>query len=73
VEMRDGKRVLVKAAGHPVCRCMLPNCTHYISLELAIGRKSLCWGCGSELILTAELAKSKKPCHPECRAKRRSA
>ena len=28
-----------------VFRCILPNCSHYVPKELAIGRQAVCWKC----------------------------
>lgn len=50
-----------------VMKCMLPGCTHFIRRDLAVGRKSICWKCGGELILNMENTTLKKPTHRECR------
>lgn len=67
VEIKDGRRVLVKSGGYAVCKCMLPDCPHHIGYELAVGRKSLCWNCNQEMILDYRTAKMKKPTHDGCK------
>ena len=74
VEWRDGKRYLVKTgSGYPVLKCMLPNCSHYVPIDMGVGRKSICWGCGQELVLTPLTVKMKKPVHDECKRRRKVA
>ncbi len=51
----------------PVWACSLPGCSHFIPLNTTVeGRKSLCWNCGEELIMTEnEMAVDKPEC-PSC-------
>lgn len=44
-----------------VMKCSLPDCTHYVSIPLAIGKSSICWRCGEEFVMTADLARLSKP------------
>lgn len=53
--------------GHEIFRCMLPECTHNLpSIELAVGRLSLCWGgCGDAVLINQEMY-SRRIVHPMC-------
>lgn len=35
-----------------VYRCMLPDCSHYLPESLIEGKKSICWRCGKEFVMT---------------------
>ena len=50
----------------PVLRCILPGCPHYIHIEFAKGRQSICHKCGRPFTLTLETAQRKKPKCPAC-------
>lgn len=45
-----------------VYRCTLPDCSHYLSESLVIGRKAICWRCGEEFVLTKNLLFKKPHC-----------
>jgi hypothetical protein len=45
----------------PVYRCGDPDCTHYIQRTLAYGKKSICWRCGKEYILTKKIRDKRRP------------
>jgi hypothetical protein len=32
--------------GYIVYRCVLPDCTHYLSAKHVVGQKNICWVCG---------------------------
>ncbi len=61
------QRITLGNKGYVVLKCALPKCKHYIRRELAVGRASICWKCGMELILTMQNTNSKKPIHEECK------
>lgn len=52
-----------------VYKCILPGCTHWLRRELLISRLSICWRCGTEMILNTEALTMKKPRHFECRGR----
>ena len=64
------KKRLEKTGGYETYRCVFPGCTHYVPYENAVGRKSVCWTCGEELILTKDRLKAKRPIHEHCQLKR---
>ena len=69
-ETGKSQRVIEKVGGYEVFKCMFPGCTHFIPKELALGRISVCWNCGEELLLTPDCLMLKKPTHLQCRKKR---
>ena len=63
------KRVNLATTPHkkyPVYRCILPNCNHYISPALLIGKQASCPRCGVEYVITADLARLVKPHCRKC-------
>jgi hypothetical protein len=50
---------------HIVFVCVLPGCSHNVSEELVKGRKSICWVCGEEFIVTKP-RKNPIPKRPHC-------
>lgn len=44
-----------------IYRCMLPNCTHYVSEDLLQNRVAICWRCEEPFQITAELATLARP------------
>lgn len=70
VRDQHGFKKIIKTGGYEVMKCTVPECTHYIALELAIGRKSICWVCEEEMILTKENVRNNKPIHRDCRRQR---
>lgn len=68
----DGKRFIKPKEGYVVYKCILPGCNHYVPRELAVGRKSICWFCGGELVLNMENTTKKKPTHVYCRRSKAS-
>jgi hypothetical protein len=45
----------------PVMRCVLPNCTHYVHMEMVLGRQSICWKCGAPFVIDRLAVTRKKP------------
>ncbi len=45
-----------------VYRCTLPDCSHYLPEALVVGKKSKCWRCGEEFVLTKNLLFKKPHC-----------
>lgn len=35
-----------------IYKCVLPNCAHYLSKDLILGRNSICWRCGNVFTIT---------------------
>ena len=50
---------------YEIYKCALAGCTHYVQAELVVGRKSICWRCGNEFIITGKL-RHKKPHCEDC-------
>ena len=46
-----------KAKPYIVYRCMLPNCSHYVTEKMVLGRISLCWSCNHPFVIGAFRAK----------------
>lgn len=64
------QRVKQKPSGRTIWKCGLPDCSHYTTPELAVGKKSICWGCEEEFVLTKALMSQKvKPKCNKCRRK----
>jgi len=56
-----------RKSDHVVYKCMLPGCPHFLPYEeLAIGRISLCWGCGAEVELDREMVMHNHRKRPKC-------
>lgn len=66
IVLKDGKKYIERAPGYMVYKCVLPGCAHYVPRELAEGRKSVCWRCGGELVMTNRNLWQVKPVHREC-------
>ena len=49
-----------------VFKCALPNCPHFVTGKLVIGRKCICWRCGMEFIMTEFTMGLAKPHCKEC-------
>ncbi len=65
------ERQLVGKKGHEVYRCMLDNCPHFLpTIELAVGRLSLCWGgCGEAVKIDKSMcgpSRESSMIHPMC-------
>ena len=52
--------------GNWIFFCMLPDCHYKIDAALALGKKSLCYICGSEFIMTELSLKLHKPHCNDC-------
>lgn len=61
-----GRRFIKKTDGYPVFKCMIPDCPHYLPMALALGRKSICWRCGRELVIDEAMLNMAKPSHKDC-------
>ena len=64
IEMRNGKKVLVKTGGFPIFKCI--SCPHYIPKEIALGRTALCWRCNRPMEMKSYNVGQKRPKHREC-------
>lgn len=51
----------IKMQNKKIWRCSLPDCTHYLQHEMAVGQRSVCWVCGEEMILTPTIMLRVKP------------
>ena len=51
---------------YPVYRCTLPDCNHYLTPELLVGKWGSCWRCGEKFIITGDLARLAKPHCKKC-------
>jgi len=40
-----------KNKSHIIFACRLPNCTHFLTRELIVGKESLCWKCHDSFVL----------------------
>lgn len=63
-----------KSSPHKVYACTLADCTHFIphhQERLVVGKKSICWECGKEMIITPDIFRKKtvKPRCFKCRGK----
>ena len=53
----------------PIWACGLPDCTHFMPAHytgLLIGKSSICWNCGNNMILTTEGMKTNQPVCFDC-------
>lgn len=48
---------------YEIYKCAIPGCAHYISSDLIIGKKNVCWRCGDVHFIVRKLA---KPHCPKC-------
>lgn len=51
---------------YEVLRCTLPDCSHFIQIELAVGKEALCPRCDKPFILDGEAIKLKTPHCIDC-------
>lgn len=49
-----------------VYACSLPDCTHYLPVKLAIGKKSICTECNEEMIMTHQIVTDLRLVNPRC-------
>lgn len=59
------KRIIYKS-GNRVFFCALPDCTFKINPALALGKRSICWRCGKDFILTDYCLRLAKPHCENC-------
>lgn len=60
----------VNVYGKDVWTCALPDCYHYMPYHMRnmmVGKKSLCWGCESEIRLYSGNMEMTKPCCEQCK------
>lgn len=54
-------------SGNEIFFCALPDCSQKINPALALGKKSICWRCGEEFIMSEYALRLAKPhcegCH----------
>jgi len=60
-----------KKKDYIIFRCFIPGCTHYISEDHIINRKSLCWACDKPFIIVYKLIKLKPVC-AKCKSERQA-
>ena len=55
-----------------IWHCALPDCSHFmprnVPSEAMLGKNSICWNCGNEMILDEDLLKEDKPRCGNCSA-----
>lgn len=57
---------------NPIFKCMLDNCPHYLPQDfLVLGRRTICWGCGLEFLMTRDKIHVNKPKCDGCIERRR--
>lgn len=62
------RRVTQQPSGRIIWKCELPDCSHYTTPELVAGKKSICWTCEQEFVLTKALMSQRaKPTCLNCR------
>jgi|SRR5579863_329198 len=59
------KRLRYKS-GNEVFFCTLPDCSFKSNIALALGKRSLCWRCGSEFLMDEYSLRLAKPHCPAC-------
>jgi ssDNA-binding Zn-finger/Zn-ribbon topoisomerase 1 len=59
-------RVLWGKNQTPVMRCVIPDCSHYIHMEMAVNRRSICWKCGAPFVMDKVATTRKKPKCSNC-------
>lgn len=60
------ERVRLGASGYIVFKCTVPDCPHFINKKLVVGKKTICWRCGHEAVMTKQMAEFKKPHCRQC-------
>lgn len=67
------KRILIGKKDYYVYKCMLSGCPHHVQVQAAIGRESVCWGCGKTITITQNDLDVKKvrPICEDCKEYRR--
>lgn len=65
----EGKRVQIKR--QETWYCAFPDCRHFTSRILVINKFSICNSCESKFLLTANLARVRKPKCQKCVDKRK--
>ena len=70
------ERVQLGNNGYTVYKCILPGCPHFIQLNLALGRLTLCHGCNEEIMIDKSMIQFhgvgvKKPLCEKCKEERK--
>jgi hypothetical protein len=64
------KRLKYKS-GNVIFFCALPDCNTKIAIPLALGKRSICWRCGSEFIMNEYSLRLAKPHCDNCHKPKR--
>lgn len=64
------KYMKVKGKDSTIYRCMEPGCPHWIRAIFIINRIAKCWYCGSDFIITPDLARLKRIHCKDCTNKK---
>lgn len=56
------RKKIGKDGHYHIMACVLPDCTHYLPIKLAVGKNTECFGCGDSFILTVHDLKLKPAC-----------
>ena len=59
------KRVKYKS-GNAIFFCTLPDCNFKTNIALALGKRSICWRCGEQFIMSEYSLRLAKPHCPAC-------
>ena len=59
------KRLRYKS-GNEIFFCCLPDCNQKINISLALGKRSICWRCGAEFIMSDYSIRLAKPHCENC-------
>jgi hypothetical protein len=57
---------LVYKTGNAIFFCTMPDCNFKINIKLALGKRSICWLCGNEFIMTDYSLRLAKPHCEDC-------
>jgi formylmethanofuran dehydrogenase subunit E len=60
------QRVTFGNKGNYILRCMIVDCSHFLQPAMAVNRKSICWSCNHEFILSSLAVTREKPICQEC-------
>lgn len=46
-----------------IWKCALVDCSHYLHVEFILGKKSICWKCGNQFLMTySKLLRNRPKC-----------
>jgi hypothetical protein len=60
------ERTTIGKNSYVVYRCVLPDCTHYLSESLIGGKESICWRCGDICVIPRGGRIPKRPHCEKC-------